>query len=228
MVIAGETMPTAHVALELLGAVSWVRARFVSACGSVTLPQKDVWVGNPASPIIVGNTSLTCNLYLYRVSDNSQVTWTVSGPLQISGTNYGYKCNIRGTGDGYGWIQATATNGCGSTMSEIPVEVICGYYLTFTPNPSNGQTTVSIVSADELGSEGLSESAKSVSSATVFDETIPWDLEVYTQNQLLKDRKTKQIGRSATINASCWPEGLYIVKVAYNGDILTGKLLVKH
>lgn len=228
MVIAGETMPTAHVALELLGAVSWVRARFVSACGSVTLPQKDVWVGNPASPIIVGNTSLTCNLYLYRVSDNSQVTWTVSGPLQISGTNYGYKCNIIGTGDGYGWIQATATNGCGSTMSEIPVEVICGYYLTFTPNPSNGQTTVSIVSADELGSEGLSESAKSVSSATVFDETIPWDLEVYTQNQLLKDRKTKQIGRSATINASGWPEGLYIVKVAYNGDILTGKLLVKH
>ena len=86
---------TASCNLSVIGiGSSWVRARLVSACGSVTIPQKDVWVGNPASPVIVGNTLLTCNLYLYRVSDNSQVTWTVSGPLRISGTNYGYKCNI--------------------------------------------------------------------------------------------------------------------------------------
>lgn len=205
-----------------------IQATVITGCGNVTLPAKTVWVGPPSTPVIVGNTSLTCNLYLYRVSDNSQVTWTVSGPLRISGTNYGYKCNIIGTGDGYGWIQATATNDCGSVMSEIPVEVVCGNYLSVTPNPSNGQTVVSIESAQETSVEELSGTAKSISKASVVDEAIPWNLEVYNQNQLLKDTKEIQMGRSTTINTSGWPEGIYIVRVNYNGDLLTGKLIVKH
>jgi hypothetical protein len=205
-----------------------IQAILVTPCGNITLPTKTVWVGAPASPVIVGNTSLTCSTYLYRVSDNSQVTWTVSGPLRISGTNYGYKCNIVGTGSGYGWIQATTTNDCGSTMSEIYVEVVCGYYLTFSPNPSSGETTVSIASTEEIKTQETSTLSTLVSDKNVFDESKSWDLEVYTQNQLLKDTKKKQIGRSTTINTSNWPDGIYVVKVVYNGNTITGKLIVKH
>jgi hypothetical protein len=86
---------------------------------------------------------------------------------------------------------------------------------------------VPIVYANELESDGFNKSTRTVPVTNVFDETIPWDIEVHTQNQVLKARKKKQIGQSTTIDTSGWPEGLYIVKAVYNGYTLTGKLIVK-
>jgi hypothetical protein len=225
--VGGDGTSSYTVAGSAQSGSAIVTLTITTPSGATATSNKNVWVGPPATPVIDGNTTLTCNSSLYTISDNSQVTWSVSGPLQIVGTNYGYKCTVKGTGNGYGWITATATNGCGSVMSEISVEVVCGSYLLVTPNPSNGQTVVSIESAQETSVEELSGTTQSISEASVVDETIPWNLEVYNQNQLLKDTRKIKMGRSTTINTSGWPEGIYIVRVNYNGEILTGKLIVK-
>ncbi len=43
----------------------------------------------------------------------------------------------------------------------------------------------------------------------------------------LKSRKTKLKGKSTTIQTAGWQEGVYIVRVKYKDEVLTGKLVVK-
>ncbi len=59
------------------------------------------------------------------------------------------------------------------------------------------------------------------------DETLEWEMEVYDQNQTLKEKKTKLKGRSVEIQTANWKEGVYLVRVKYKNEILTGKLVVK-
>jgi len=51
-------------------------------------------------------------------------------------------------------------------------------------------------------------------------------LEIYNQNQLLKERKTKLKGKSIKVKTNGWKAGIYIVRVKYNGQFLHGKLMV--
>ena len=89
----------------------------------------------------------------------------------------------------------------------------CGrYYLLFTPNPTSGETTLSI---------------ETNSSEKTFDETAQWDLEVYSETQLLKTKQTNLRGQSAKIQTAGWKDGVYLVRVKYNDEILTGRLVVK-
>ncbi|WP_372950859.1 T9SS type A sorting domain-containing protein, partial [Mariniphaga sp.] len=87
-----------------------------------------------------------------------------------------------------------------------------GYFLFFTPNPTSGETTLYI---------------ETNSSEKTFDETAQWDLEVYSETQLLKTKQTGLRGQSAKIQTAGWKEGVYLVRVKYNDEILTGKLVVK-
>jgi hypothetical protein len=82
----------------------------------------------------------------------------------------------------------------------------------FTPNPATGETTLSIESATE---------------ETQFDINEEWDLEIYNNNQTLKEKKTKLKGNEYRFNTSNWKEGVYMVRVTYKDEILTGKLVVK-
>jgi hypothetical protein len=90
----------------------------------------------------------------------------------------------------------------------IPV----AYTISIAPNPATGETTLTIESAFE---------------EKTFDETAEWDLEVYSPMQALKTKKTRLKGKSTTIQTSGWAEGVYMVRVKYNGEVLTGKLIVK-
>ncbi|MFV0267962.1 MAG: M6 family metalloprotease domain-containing protein, partial [Draconibacterium sp.] len=94
--------------------------------------------------------------------------------------------------------------------------------LSIAPNPSTGETTISIQQESE---EGVS--LKSAFSETTFDETAQWDLEVYDRMQNLKLKKQKLKGSSATINTQSWRGGVYMLRINYKGEILTGKLVVK-
>ncbi len=87
-----------------------------------------------------------------------------------------------------------------------------GATMVFTPNPTSGETILSI---------------ETNSSEKPFDETAEWDLEVYSETQLLKTRQTNLRGQSAKIQTAGWKEGVYLVRVKYNDEILTGKLVVK-
>ncbi len=94
--------------------------------------------------------------------------------------------------------------------------------LTFSPNPATSETVISI----EQGSSEES-SLKSASTETTFDENAEWYLEVYDNMQGLKLKKQKLKGKNTTINTQSWKEGVYMVRVKYKGEILTGKLIVK-
>ncbi len=84
--------------------------------------------------------------------------------------------------------------------------------LIITPNPTTGETTLSIESATE---------------ETQFDINEEWDLEIYNNNQTLKEKKTKLKGNEYHLNTSGWKDGVYMVRVNYKNEILTGKLVVK-
>ena len=86
------------------------------------------------------------------------------------------------------------------------------YYLSFTPNPATGETILTIENS---------------STETDFNENTKWDVEAYSETQLLKSKQTGLRGKSTKINTTGWQEGVYLVRVNYNGKILTGKLMVK-
>ncbi|WP_423130614.1 T9SS type A sorting domain-containing protein [Gaoshiqia sp. Z1-71] len=112
-------------------------------------------------------------------------------------------------------IYIRAHNSCGWSnwkRTTWPVVNHCGgWLLVLTPNPSAGETTVSIESA----------SAESPHINT------GWDLEVYDQSQQLKVKKTRLKGPAYALNTMGWKDGIYIIRVNYNGELLTGKLAVK-
>ena len=88
----------------------------------------------------------------------------------------------------------------------------CGYYLMFSPNPTSGETTLSL--EPKSGTE-------------TFDENAEWELEIYDNKQSLKEKQTKLKGKKRKIKTQGWKEGTYTARVKYNGEIITGKLVVK-
>ena len=54
-----------------------------------------------------------------------------------------------------------------------------------------------------------------------------WEMEVYSETQLLKEKRTKLKGKNTTIQTDGWQDGVYMVRVKYKEELLTGKLMVK-
>jgi hypothetical protein len=122
-----------------------------------------------------------------------------------------------GSVNGYVNVIVKARNTCGWGAYSAPAKqfsttTCSGYFLFFTPNPTSGETTLSI---------------ETNSSEKTFDETAQWDLEVYSETQLLKTKQTGLRGQSTKIQTAGWKDGVYLVRVKYNDEILTGKLIVK-
>ena len=84
--------------------------------------------------------------------------------------------------------------------------------LSFSPNPTSSETILSIESTSE---------------EKVIVETEEWELEIYDNVQNLKEKKTKLKGNSTKLQTAGWKEGVYLVRVKYKNEILTGKLVVK-
>jgi len=116
-----------------------------------------------------------------------------------------------------GWyiIWARGYNACGWgdwVSTELEFRDCSQMLLFFTPNPTAGETTLSIVSS---------------SNEKIIDDFTEWDLEIYSPMQALKTKKTRLKGKSTTIQTAGWTEGVYSVRVKYQNEILTGKLVVK-
>jgi hypothetical protein len=112
-------------------------------------------------------------------------------------------------------LEIRACNACGySDWAHMYTNVVdCGrFLLVFTPNPTTGETTLSI---------------ESESQEKTFDKNTEWEMEIYNQSQLLKEKKTSLRGQSTKIQTQGWKEGVYIVRVKYKDEILQGKLIVK-
>ena len=93
--------------------------------------------------------------------------------------------------------------------------------IVLSPNPATAETTVSF--------EPLQEDGIILKSASepAFDINEEWEMEVFSEMQALKTKKTKLKGKSTKLNTNGWKEGIYIVRVKYKNDIFQEKLIVK-
>ncbi|WP_423130249.1 T9SS type A sorting domain-containing protein [Gaoshiqia sp. Z1-71] len=193
----------------------WVQAELSGGGTNVFSELKTVYASELPSPTIYGNSTVKCgyslNFHVDQLSAESgeSFCWD-SDVLSISNSDRP-ECTVSGTDPAIGYISCTVT-ACGvpKTSSNV-VRVIGCPFLLLSPNPSTGETTVSIETA----------------SAESPDMNTEWDLEVYDQSQMLKLKKTKLKNHAYNLNTSGWKEGVYIVCVSYNSETLTGKLIVK-
>ena len=225
---------------------SWVSVRLVTACGEITLPRKAVWVGIPNAPVITSDNvpsyiwtteygypaAKKYTVYMYNDIAFSDENETTYGSLV---NNFDWTWYLDDMGnmyqayDDYGVsgimyifeepgvyrIRAKCSNNCLTTDYSNPVyvEVVDEMYqLVFAPNPTSGETTLSI---------------ETRSAEEAFDEPVEWDLEVYDNAQNLKLKKDRLKGNSTKIQTAGWKEGVYMVRVKYKDEVLTGKLVVK-
>jgi hypothetical protein len=196
--------------------------------GETFTAEKEVWVGIPPTPVITSNQPLTVyteqDIVLYDANtdtypgllDNFNWTWYCDGVGTYDAYDYGvggkmYIFHEPGTAR----IRASVANACSSTnlSSDVFVQVIAQrFYLSISPNPASGETTIEIKSTQK-------EQANQV---------IVWELEVYDQMRSMKEEKTKLRTAQTKINTSGWKEGVYIIRALVNGEVVTGKLMVKH
>ncbi len=121
------------------------------------------------------------------------------------------------TGTSPGGMVEVYADACNSVNSKVITDYFgsgyCGQFLmVFSPNPTTDETTLSIESTSE---------------EKVLDENEEWELEIYNNTQILKDKKTKIRGNQYKLKTSGWKEGIYFVRVKYKDEILQGKLVVK-
>jgi hypothetical protein len=199
---------------------SWVRARLVSACGGVTLPQKDVWVGTPIVTSVTGASPLGVYqpaTYYAELSSYSSLPdsyyWATSPSAGVTITSYGHYASIMFTQPGWYQVVAKAHNACGwSSYAMKMVNVISGYSMAISPNPATGETTVELVNDNKEVLALLTE----------------WDYEIYDSMQSLKEKKTKLKAAQTNVNTASWKDGVYIVRAKIGDEVITEKLIVKH
>ncbi len=219
---------TNHPVIKATGSgSSWVRVRLVNDCGSITLPQKTVWAGVPGMPITSpsGYPTLEVSLgafqpvSLFRTPGftGGTIHWWSTGSIEPSGSTSSTTCTFEAVELGTGNFYVTVANTCPgvSPTGGGTVNVVSGgggqMKIILSPNPSTDETLLSIESNND----------------EPIDLNAEWKLEVYDNAQTLKEKKTNLKGNSATLQTAGWKEGVYVVRVKYMDEILTGKLVVK-
>jgi len=237
--VDGDGTPKYTVERTFLDGTGTVSLTVTTPSGTTAATSKNIWVGQPdASDFTVyveeryGDPVSGSPGGPFEVCDNSSY-WICLYPFFLfddQGINdvefdFNFDYDVLDEGDDYIVIhidkiyeedtgEIYVNSECGYiTLKFLDfVEGNCGYYLMFTPNPTTGETTLSIETTSE---------------DTEFDENAEWELEVYSPAQLLKEKKTNLRGKNAKIQTSGWTEGIYMVRVKYKDEVLQGKLVVK-
>jgi len=190
---------------ENYGSSGLIRATITDAYGNVII-EKTPWVGLPDyTPIVNGSSTMFCSQSLYVEKYNRNATWSAYGPLQVIGANYGYKCTVKGTESGVGWVYATNSNLCGSFRGELLVQVTCSSYSVF-PNPTNSEVTISLLPDNSIDKSFQKE--KSIKSIRVVDKS---GITLSTQKYGSETIETK-------IDLSKFTMGVYIIKINEGPD----------
>jgi hypothetical protein len=201
--------------------IGWISAQVITACANTTnLPQKAVWVGTPVISSISGPTytpnyqwaTYTAGLSS-TLSAPDDYNWILNPLNGNSVYDYGSTADIAYYNSGTYQVVVQAHNTCNwGSYTVLGVEVYDSKRLSISPNPSSGETNLTI---------------ETISLEKTLDETVEWELEVFDNLLNLKEKKTKLKGISTEIQTQNWKEGVYIVRVKYMDEILTGKLVVK-
>ena len=190
-----------------------------------------VWAGTPDHD----NISITGDDWVVPI--NSIFSATTSEEMYIDYYQWDLPYGFTITqGQGTNTIRFNAPSGFGSDYYGLQLHNTCGTIgrnyimyeapsksiITISPNPTTGETTISIEQANSD-----EKALKSASTEPTFDETAEWDLEVYDNVQNLKLKKDRLKGNSTKIQTAGWKEGVYMVRVKYKDEALPGKLVVK-
>jgi hypothetical protein len=203
----------------------WIDATVSTTCvdGTFSISPVNVWSGAPVISNISGPMYTPNNQWAtyYAEPNNSLMAATdynwILNPLNSNVIyDYGWTADIAFYTSGTYQLVVRAQNTCsypgyGPYYGINGLEVYDSRRLIINPNPSTGETTITIMSASE---------EKAVTEKE-------WDLEIYDQGQLLKVKKTKLMGIDTKINTTGWLEGIYMVRANYKNEVLTGKLVVK-
>lgn len=195
-----------------------IQAILISGCGNVTLPQKDVWVGTQQP----GTISIAMDAPIHRftatvdgLSTATSYNWYLNGVM--NSTYHGSSAIFNRVSPycgGMYQVQVEAINPCGTSArtSQWVYEPSCLYAMALSPNPTGTESTIALSNENEA--------------IVVADKE--WVLEIYGSDQLLKMKETKLKGKEYKINTSGWKDGVYIVRVKIDDQIISEKLVVKH
>ena len=197
---------------------SWVRATLITDCGNVPLTDKAVWAGAPVISSVSGPAYTPNNQWAayYAQPNNpamgaSDYSWTLNPLNGNSVYDNGWNADIAFYNSGNYQLVVRGQNTCGwGNYTVTGIEVYDSEGLSIFPNPASGEVTLTIETSDE---KELPVSG--------------WDLEIYAPNMMLKEKKTSLKDNKTIINTSGWQEGIYMVRVKYGENLLTGKLVVK-
>ena len=114
---------------------------------------------------------------------------------------------------GFQDVYYEVTNPCDVLISsETLYKGSCGgYFMIVSPNPSSGETTLIIESANK---------------EEPFDLNEDWNLEIYDQQQNLLEKIQKIKGDKKVFNTTTWKEGNYFLRAFYKDKYILGRLVV--
>jgi hypothetical protein len=146
----------------------------------------------------------------------SNYTWSIPSAWSINYT-YNNMISVYTNSIPGGMVEVSANTCCGvftKVKTGYMASGYCGssYSISLSPNPSSGETTLSIGTASE---------------EVVFDENAEWEIEVFDQLQSLKEKQIKLKGKDHKIQTTGWKTGIYIVRVKYKDEYLQDKLVVQ-
>lgn len=190
-----------------------------SNCGDTVLSRIPLDVGSPQP----GNIDIQMDApphrftatILQEVATATSYNWYLDGVLNTTYHGFSAIFNRKGPYCGGEYhVEVEAINPCGASAKtyKLVFEPACLYSLLLSPNPTGVESTVEMV--DE--------------SATTLSTEIDWDLEVYDQNQMLKEKKVKIKGNVTQLNTSGWKDGIYYLRARYRDTWVSDKLIVKH
>lgn len=197
---------------------SWIRARLVTDCASITLPQINVVAGSPQPGTISIEMDAPIHRFTATIQDVSTATsynWYLNGVMNT--TYHGSSAIFNRVSPycgGQYQVQVEAINPCGTSAktSKLVYEPSCFYSMVLSPNPTESESTITLSNENDA--------------IAVSDKE--WELEIYSSDQLLKMKQPRLKGKEYKINTSGWKDGVYIIKVKIEDQTISDKLVVKH
>lgn len=229
--VTGDGTPNYTVSATSSNAYGIINLTVTSPSGLIASTQRSNGVNMPldedlsfnlytTSGIPVSNLCPNKYYHIYLTNKStcplSNFTWSVPSAWTINYTS-GDMISIYTNSSYGGRIEVSATTCCGVYALVKTGYLGSGncsgsYAMSLSPNPSNGESILSI--------EPTSEDV-------VFDENEEWEIEIFDQMQILKEKKAKMKGSEFKIQTTSWKTGIYFVKVKYKDEYLQGKLIVK-
>lgn len=231
---------------------SWVQARLVNACGSITLPRKEIWAGTPTPEIIdiinIGPNYPGGNQICANRPNDGIINWNPLGGILEYDWQAGNwqvvqhpmdpfpdipKQNVQLTAPYYGYdnpvsVTIRARNQCGWGNYLAPAIILngisCGgYYLVASPNPAGSYVELTLIPEADVSEVAGKTKIEQTSSNNGFGN---YQIQLWSeQGGLLKTAQSDQLKLSLPVRDLA--EGKYYLHLLKDGNIYKQQLLIQ-